>query len=92
MILATAKETVDRNVIKNWLKIDENGDCVLECTKVAAYVNDLGYRYDTFGCSRQFTTYDGREITLASGGDYGWAIDQEAETTGLMEAVIRGGR
>lgn len=84
------KEVVDRNVIKNWLKIDENGDCVLDKTKVAAYVNDLGYRYDTFGCSRQFTTYDGREITLASGGDYGWVIDQEAETNGLMEAVMQG--
>lgn len=84
------KETVERNLIKNWLKIDENGDCVLDRSKVAAYVGDLGYRYDTFGCSRQFTTYDGREITLAAGGDYGWAINLEEETTGLMEAVSRG--
>lgn len=81
------KETVEKSLIKNWLKIDENGDCVLDSQKVAAYVGELGYKYDTFGSSRQFTTYDGRQITIDAGGDYGWVIDREAETKGLMEAI-----
>ncbi len=82
-------ETVDKDVIKNWLTRDEQGDFTLDSEKVAAYVYELGYKYDTFGCTRDFTTYDGREITI-QGGDYGWAIDQEAETEALIEAVKSG--
>lgn len=82
-------ETVDRDVIKNWLKRDEQGDMTLDSEKVAAYVYELGYKYDTFGCTREFTTYDGRQITI-EGGDYGWAIDQEAETEALIAAVKSG--
>lgn len=86
---ADRTETVDRDVIKNWLIKDENGDYTLDRQQVAAYVNDLGYQYDTFGCTRNFRTYDGREITI-QGGDYGWAIDQEAETEGLYQAILSG--
>lgn len=86
---ADRTETVDRSVIKDWLVKDENGDYTLDKTKVAAYVNDLGYKYDTFGCTRNFRTYDGREITI-TGGDYGWAIDQTAETEALIQAIQSG--
>lgn len=86
---ADRTETVDRSVIKDWLVRNEDGDYTLDKTKVAAYVNDLGYKYDTFGCTRNFRTYDGREITI-TGGDYGWAIDQTAETDALFEAIQNG--
>lgn len=82
-------ETVDKDVIKNWLKRDEQGDIILDPEKVAVYVNELGYKYDTFGCTREFTTYDGRQIYV-EGGDYGWAIDQKAETEALIRAVESG--
>ncbi len=86
---ADAKETVDRNVIKNWLVKDKTGNYTLDVKKVASYVNELGYKYDTFGCTREFRTYDGRIITV-SGGDYGWAIDQKAETEALIKAILNG--
>lgn len=86
---ADRTETVDRNIIKNWLVKDEGGEYTLDKNKVAAYINELGYKYDTFGCTRQFRTYDGRMITV-SGGDYGWAIDQEAETEGLIQTILNG--
>lgn len=85
---ADRTETVDRSVIKDWLMIS-NGECVLNREKVAEYVYQLGYKYDTFGCTRNFQTYDGREITV-TGGDYGWAIDQSAETDALIEAINSG--
>lgn len=83
------KETVDKDVIKNWLTRDEKGDVALEKNKVADYVNELGYQYDTFGSTRDFLTYDNRSI-IVSGGDYGWVIDQEKETEALMDVIIKG--
>ncbi|MGN8632028.1 L,D-transpeptidase family protein [Blautia sp. HCP3S3_G3] len=85
---ADRTERVDRSVIKDWLVI-RDGDCVLNKEKVAAYVYELGCKYDTVGCTREFETYDGRTVTVA-GGDYGWAIDQSKETEALMEAVESG--
>lgn len=86
---ADRTETVDKDVIKNWLVKNKKGNYTLDKEKVAAFVNELGYKYDTFGCTRTFRTYDGREITI-TGGDYGWAIDQTAETEALIEAVKSG--
>lgn len=86
---ADRTETVDRSVIKNWLVKNKKGNYTLDKEKVAAYVNELGYKYDTFGCTRTFITYDGREKTIP-GGDYGWAIDQAAETEGLIKAIKSG--
>lgn len=82
-------EVVDRTLIKSWLIKDGEGNYTLDQAQVAAYVDNLGYHYDTFGLSRTFRTYDGREITI-SGGDYGWVINQEAETQALYEAIING--
>lgn len=82
-------ETVDRSVIKNWLVKNKKGNYTLDKNKVAEYVYNLGYKYDTFGCTRTFTTYDGREKTI-QGGDYGWAIDQDEEVKGLIAAIKSG--
>ena len=66
---ADRTETVDKDVIKNWLVKNKKGNYTLDKEKVAAFVNELGYKYDTFGCTRTFITYDGREKTI-QGGDY----------------------
>lgn len=83
------REIVDRNVIKNWLIKNKKGNYTLDKKLVAEYVYSLGYKYDTFGCTRTFITYDGREKTI-QGGDYGWAIDQSAETEALIDAIRSG--
>lgn len=80
------KETVNREVIRQWLTRDENGDLILDRKKIAAYVADLGKKYDTVGTERLFETYDNREIRV-SGGDYGWILDQDKETDALYQAV-----
>ena len=80
------KETVDRNVIREWLSRDENGDLILDKEKISAYVAALGEKYNTPGLTRTFETYDNREITV-SGGDYGWVIDEAKEIDALYQAV-----
>ena len=87
---ANQTEVVDRSVIKDWLIRNEQGDLVPDRQKVAEFVDELGYQYDTFGKERLFRTYDGREILIPGGGDYGWVIDQEAETDALIEAIMSG--
>ena len=82
-------ETVDKSIIKDWLTLDKEKNYTLDKEKVAAYVNELGYKYDTFGCTRQFTTSLGKTVTVP-GGDYGWAIDQDAETEALIAAIESG--
>ena len=86
---ADRTEVLDRDTLKDWLIRDSEGEYTIDRTRVAAYVNDLGYKYDTFGCTRNFRTYNGRQITI-SGGDYGWAIAQDAETEALMQALLNG--
>lgn len=86
---ADRTETVDRSVIKNWFNINESGDVILDEKLVAQYVDELGYKYDTFGLTRTFLTYDNREKVI-TGGDYGWVIDQKAEVKALTEAVESG--
>ena len=82
------KEQADRDVIREWLSRDENGDLALDKEKVAAYVAQLAKKYDTVGTERTFETYDNREVKV-SGGDYGWVIDQAKETDALYDAVMK---
>ena len=86
---ADRKETVDRSVIKDWLTKDSGGEITLDEKKVSEYVYELSQKYDTLGNTRTFRTYNGRELVI-EGGDYGWVIDQAAETRGLIETVLSG--
>ena len=82
-------ETVDRDMIKNWLTTDENGLYTLDKKQIEAYISELAAKYDTVGTERTFNTYDGREISVG-GGDYGWKIDQAGEIAALTELIQSG--
>lgn len=82
-------ETVNGSRIKEWLVKGTDGTYTLDQSKVADYVWQLGYKYDTFGLDHEFTTSHGETITVP-GGDYGWAIAQNSETQALMEAILSG--
>jgi lipoprotein-anchoring transpeptidase ErfK/SrfK len=84
---ANRTETVDQELIRTWITQDESGEYTLDEDLIADYVAELAAKYDTFGDTRTFRTYDGRQITL-TGGDYGWVIDQLAETQALKEAIL----
>ena len=86
---ADRTETVDKEVIKNWIIWDSEGYCTLDKEAMTLYVSNLAYTYDTVGNTRIFRTYNGREIVI-EGGDYGWVIDQEAEVDALANAIFSG--
>lgn len=86
---ADRQEIVDKEVMKDWLVVNEEGNIDLSHEKAKAYVQELKYEYDTFGTSRPFTTADGQNITV-SGGDYGWVIAPNDTTTKILDAIKSG--
>lgn len=56
--------------------------------KVEAAIETLAERYDTYGKSRQFTTTDGKVVTVEK-GTYGTELDQKTEKKWLSEALAK---
>lgn len=86
---ADRQEVINKDVMKDWLETDEAGNVTLSQEKVREYVQQLKYKYDTFGSARQFKTATGETITV-SGGDYGWVIAPNDTTAKIIEAVKSG--
>ena len=83
------QEVINGDVMKDWLTTDEDGNVDLDQAKVREYVQQLQYKYDTFGSSREFKTSSGQTITV-SGGDYGWLIAPNDTTAKIIEAIKSG--
>lgn len=83
------QEVVNGSVIKNWIVQNEDGSYYIDDNKIWEYVSQLADKYDTFGRDREFYTSLGTTVSL-SGGDYGWAMDQDATAQILSEAVKAG--
>ena len=81
---------VDKELVKTFLKEDENGKFKLRRDKVLEWVKNLSYETDTYGMARDFKTHSGRTIRLAGGGDYGWAMHQEETANELYHAIQNG--
>lgn len=86
---ADRQEIINKDVMKDWLTTDESGNVTLSQDKVKEYVQQLKYKYDTFGSSRKFRTATGEDITV-SGGDYGWVIAPNDTTSKIIEAIKSG--
>jgi hypothetical protein len=84
-------ETLDVSVLRDWIVKLADGSFAIDDTKVEEYVASLAEKYDTFGMSRDFYTSYGTVVSL-TGGDYGWAIDQNATTIALHQALEEGYR
>lgn len=84
-----ATEVLDGSVTGSWLRQAEDGGITVDTGRVQAYVQGLASQYDTYGGSRQFVTTYGRTVTVG-GGNYGWAIDIEAETEELTRLLLAG--
>lgn len=83
------KEVVDQSVISSWIVVDEDYNISFDEEKVAAYVQSLASKYNTYGDEREFLTSKGDTVTIG-GGDYGWVIDKEAEREQLLQEVKNG--
>lgn len=82
-------EIVDGNTINKWLSVDEHLEVSIDEKAVREYVKWLSKKYDTVSKVRQFKTSTNK-IVEVKGGFYGWKINQEGETQGLLEHIKRG--
>ena len=69
--------------------VDADGYIVPDREKVQSYVKKLAETYNTVGQEREFLTYNDRKIVV-QGGDYGWVINEEAETDELINDILSG--
>ncbi len=81
--------TIDKNNIRGYL-IQDGDTYTLSKSKIAAFVEHMAYETDTYGLKHSFRTTSGATIELASGGDYGWCINQEETTLDLYNAILNG--
>lgn len=79
-------EVLDNDRILSWLKEQEDGSVAIDEQQAKAFVKELAEKYDTAYTHRTFHTTAGRDIQITQ-GDYGWRIDQEAETKHLLELL-----
>ena len=86
---AGGTETVGRNEISSWIEFDNDLNIVFSEKKIAAFLNQLAARYDTYSKDRDFVTSSGEKITVG-GGDYGWKIDIRKEKRNIIEDVMSG--
>lgn len=82
-------ERLDGDIIHTWLSENEYGGIVLDEEQVAAYVKGLADKYNTAYKEKQLKTSYGPTVTITR-GNYGWRINQTAETAALSE-IIRSG-
>lgn len=87
-------ENVDENLSKTdilkMLKVEDDGNVTLLEDKVKDYVQQLAYKYNTYGDARNFATSSGDAISVA-GGDYGWVINKKKEAEQII-SDLKGGK
>lgn len=84
--IGDASEVLDSDRILSWLRENEDGSVAFDEQQARAFVKSLAEKYDTAYTTRTFHTTTGRDIQIAQ-GDYGWCIDQDAETAHLLELL-----
>lgn len=84
--IGDASEVLDSDRILSWLKENEDGSVTFDEQQAKAFVKSLAEKYDTAYTTRTFHTTSGHDIQITQ-GDYGWRIDQEAETAHLLQLL-----
>jgi len=79
---------LDGDRIHEWLTVDGQ-NVVLDESQAAAYVKELASTYDTAYKTKNFKTTYGDTVSISK-GNYGWRINQKAETAAVLEAVKAG--
>lgn len=84
------EEVLTGETIHQWLIIDgENFKVSVNEELVKEYIDVIARTYNTFGSTRDFTTWDG-SVVQVRGGDYGWLISRPAEVEALLEIIKKG--
>ena len=83
-----ASQVLDGDVIHTWLSVEDQA-VVLDESQAAAYVKELAAAYDTAYKPKTLKTSYGDTVTI-SRGNYGWRINQSAETAAVT-AIVKAG-
>jgi hypothetical protein len=88
-IFGRENEILDKNIINEWLGVDEKLEAVINEKAIKQYVRGLSKKYDTVGIARKIKTSTGK-IVEVKGGFYGWKINCDAEAKALLENIKLG--
>ena len=83
-------EILDSDTISEWISLDKNGEITVDEEAARQFVKSLSRKYDTAYSPKTLQTSYGKTVTI-NRGFYGWQIDREEETKGLLD-VIRAGK
>lgn len=89
-LFGSRKEVLDGTVIHQWISMDDQGNIQVDEAQISEYVKQLGKKYNTAYQSKQLKTSYGETVTITK-GNYGWRINQNAETEALAQ-IIRSGQ
>ena len=87
--IADNTEVLDRNIVINWLNINNDYSISIDRKKLTDYVQSLAYKYNTYGDRRNFLTSKG-DVLEVGGGDYGWIIDKPKEEEQILSDLNTG--
>lgn len=87
--LSPKTEVVDKTLISEWLKVDDNMQVTFDTEKINAYIAQLATKYNTVGTTRTFVSGRGDTVQV-SGGDFGWYLNQKDEYAALIANIESG--
>ena len=79
-------ETLNGQMISEWLVVDENMNVSLQTDKIKEYIASLANKYDTAGKPRSFVTATGATVQVSNGA-YGWKINRAEEYNKLLANI-----
>ncbi|MCD8108622.1 MAG: L,D-transpeptidase/peptidoglycan binding protein [Clostridiales bacterium] len=83
-------EVIDGSVISQWIQISDDLNVTLDEEQEAAFISDLASTYDTKWKSRTLVSHSGTTVTVPSGGNYGWRVNQD-ETLSALQGYLEAG-
>lgn len=88
--LANGEYVLDGNEVRNWLKVDEDGNYSITDEEMTAAIEDfvdrLADEVNTVGTERPFKATRQGNISV-SGGSYGWKINKKEEAAQIAEEI-----
>lgn len=85
-IFGSKSETINENIINQWLSVDEDLEVQINLKAIKKYIEGLSKKYDTVGIARKIRTSTGKTIEV-DGGFYGWKINRTAEIIALYKNI-----
>lgn len=83
--------TLDKETMKNWVCVDENGEYYIDGKKIREFVEELNERVKTTGSILMFTPSDHDPIALPVEDNRILSIDVEKETQQILEELEKSG-